>query len=463
MENRFKDFQKKRMVIFGELVKRYWNGKLNKVEDLDALAREIKEKYEFLDEDLPFIKDHIRVAMGQDPRDGENFSDELSLIHKSREINKPVISKIDGPCRFCEDESRQCKDSCKYESHVYNRNTGPVIINNKCLSCGQCVTDCNFGALADKIEFLPVIDLLKSGQKLVYASVAPAIAGQFGDDITMGQLRTAFKLIGFADMIEVAMFADILTIKEAFEFNHLVKNREDFFLTSCCCPVWFNMTMKNYKDLYAYMSPSVSPMIASGRVLKRLYPDARVVFIAPCIAKKAEAMEPELKEAIDYVINFREMKEIFEVLEIDLASLPGDEKDQASLGGRFYARTGGVSFSVKTVVNRLEPARVIKLKAKKVDGVTECKEVLDTLSRKKDIGANFIEGMGCKGGCVGGPRTNIDVERATRIVNEFAEDSLIMTPFDNLNVMKILKQLGVETIEEIIERKDTIRLLTRGH
>ncbi len=161
-------------------------------------------------------------------------------------------------------------------------------------------------------------------------------------------------------MIEVALFADILTIKEAFEFNRLVKREEDFFLTSCCCPVWFNLIRKSYPDIYEHLSPSVSPMIASGRILKRLYPEAKIVFFAPCLAKKAEALEEELKGAVDYVINFVELQEIFHVLEINLEGIQGKEKDQASLGGRVYARTGGVSFSVKMVVNRLDPTRLIK-------------------------------------------------------------------------------------------------------
>ncbi len=461
MERGYMDFQEKRMVIFGELVRRYWDGKLNNVDDLNSLAFEMMEKFSFQKKDLPFIKDHIRVAMGLEPRGGKDFCDELSLVKNSKNIGQPVIAKMEGPCEYCDENSRKCINSCKYESHIYNRSSGPVIINDKCLSCGECISQCDFGALADKIEFIPVIDLLKDKTRPVYVSVAPAIAGQFGEEITMGKLRSALKLMGFADMIEVAMFADILTIKEAFEFNRLVKSKDDFFITSCCCPVWFNMTRKSYPDLYAHMSPSVSPMIASGRILKRLYPNAKVVFVAPCIAKKAEAKEPQLRGAIDYVINFRELKEIFEVLKINLESLPADEKDQASLGGRFYARTGGVSFSVKTVVNRIAPSRVIKLKAKKVDGIAGCKKILEAISANEEIGANFIEGMGCIGGCVGGPRTNIEVGKATRIVNEFAEDSLIMTPFDNLNVMKMLKQLGIRSIEEIMEKEEIVHILTR--
>ncbi|HEY8422989.1 MAG TPA: [Fe-Fe] hydrogenase large subunit C-terminal domain-containing protein [Thermoclostridium sp.] len=461
MENRFSNFQQKRMIIFGELVKRYWNGELNDREDLNALANEIKKQYGFDDEDMSFIKDHIRIAMGLDPTGEDTFKDELKLVKNFDVVSRPVISKIDGPCAYCDDDSRLCKDTCLFESHVYRRTQGPVIMNDKCLTCGRCVTECDFGALADKIEFIPVINILKEKKHPVYAVVAPAIAGQFGDNVTLGQLRSAFKIMGFTDMIEVAMFADILTIKEAFEFNHLVKNHEDFFLTSCCCPVWFNMTKKNYGELYKHMSPSVSPMIASGRILKKLYPDARVVFIAPCIAKKAEIKEEGLQGAIDFVINFRELKEIFKALQINPAELIGEEKDQGSLGGRFYARTGGVSFSVKTVVNRINPSRLIKLKAKKVDGVASCKKILDELSNNEVTDYNFIEGMGCVGGCVGGPRTNIDVEKATQIVNEVAEDSLIMTPFDNLNVMKTLKQLGINAIEEIMENPDVVQLLTR--
>lgn len=459
MNSRFSGFQEKRMKIFGEMVRLYWNGQLNSVDDINKLALDIKEKYGFSDKDMPFINDHIRIAMGQDPRGDQDFTDELDIVRRSDAIAEPIVAKIEGACEFCDNDN--CDKTCKYEAQMYRRSEGPVIIDNKCLGCGQCVVSCDFGALADKIEFLPLINLLKDKDTKVFAAVAPAIAGQFGDNTTLGQLRTAFRLMGFDDMIEVAMFADILTIREAFEFNHLVKSEEDFFLTSCCCPVWFNLTKKGYPDMYKHMSPSVSPMIASGRFLKDMHKGAKVVFIAPCIAKKNEINEPELKGAIDFVINFRELAEIFNALEINPVDLIRDEKDQASLGGRLYAKSGGVSFSVKTVVNRLEPKRVIKLKAKRVDGVKNCKQILDDLSVGNDIGSNFIEGMGCVGGCVGGPRTNIDMAKATKFVNEFGEDSLIMTPFDNMNVMKILKQAGVKAIEDIVENKHVSDILIR--
>ena len=456
----YRDFNEKRMFIFQEMIKAFWNNLVKDNSDLEELAINIKNKYGFENRDLAFIRDHMRVAMGLDPKGDVEFEDELHRL-KSEKVTHPIVTNIDGPCEFCNEHNDQCVVDCKYEDPIYRRTKEPLIAKDKCLSCGYCVSECDFGAIADKIEFIPLIELLKDKEKPVYATIAPAAAGQFGENITMGHLRTALKLMGFRDLIEVALFADILTIKEAFEFNKLVKNEEDFFLTSCCCPVWFNMVKKNYPDLYEKMSPSVSPMIASGRILKRLYPNARVVFIGPCIAKKSEAKEPHLEGAIDFVLNFKELKEIFKALQIDLQSLQPDDIDQASLGGRLYARTGGVSFSVKTAVNRLEPTRVIKLKAKKVHGVNECKGILNDLRERKDIKANFIEGMGCIGGCVGGPRTNIDVDKGTKHVNEFGEESFILTPFDNKNIFRILENFGIHSLEGIMQDEEFMEILTR--
>ena len=274
----------------------------------------------------------------------------------------------------------------------------------------------------------------------VFAAVAPSIAGQYGENVNMAKLRTVFKKLGFEDMIEVALFADILTIREAYEFDRLVKSEEDFFLTSCCCPLWIKLVRKNYPDLFEHMPASVSPMIAAGRFLKKMYNNSKVVFISPCIAKKVEANEEDLKDDIDYVLSYQELSEIFEKVEITLENLSEDDQDQASFAGRIYARTGGVSFSVKTVINRIAPGRLINLRAKQFDGTKECIDILKKISNGKDIDANFIEGMGCVGGCVGGSKTRIDYKVATNYVNNYAEDSIIMTPMDNLNIINIIKK-----------------------
>lgn len=462
MQERFNNFEKKRAEMFRELVKKAWFGELQII-DLNEILENMQKKYGYQTEEIAFLRNHMRLLMGLNPRGDEDFTNETEKMEEFGHISGPVVSKLEGICEQCSDEIEECGcfEVCKYEAQIYRRKAGPEIINNKCFNCGQCVAKCSFGALAEKIEFVPLINLLKNARTPVFAAIAPSIAGQFGENVTLGQLRTAFRLLGFKDMIEVALFADILTIKEAFEFNSLVKTKNDFFLTSCCCPIWINFTEKQYPQLFTHMSPAVSPMIASGRVLKALYPQAKVVFISPCLAKKAEAKDPRLADAIDFVVTFRELDDIFKSLEIKLDELPGDEKDQASFAGRLYARTGGVSFSVKTVVNRIAPRRLIKFKAKRIDGVKDCKAILDDLVNGKEINANFIEGMGCEGGCVGGPRTLMDVHKGTTLANEFGEDSLIMTPFDNMNVVKILQELGFNDIQDIVELEEAEKLFVR--
>ena len=123
----------------------------------------------------------------------------------------------------------------------------------------------------------------------------------------MDQLRAAFIQMGFTDMIEVAFAADILSIKEAVEFNKHVKGPNDLMITSCCCPMWVGMLKKVYNELIDDLSPSVSPMVAAGRVIKKLNPDAKVVFVGPCIAKKAEAKEKDVAGAIDFVLTSKRL------------------------------------------------------------------------------------------------------------------------------------------------------------
>lgn len=248
-----------------------------------------------------------------------------------------------------------------------------------------------------------------------------------------------------------ALFADLLTLREVFEFEHLVNKKEDYLITSCCCPIWMNMILKGYPELLKNFSPAVSPMIAAGRVLKEVYKNCKVVFIGPCIAKKNEAKDKDLKDAIDYVLTYRELDEIFKALDVNLSVLPDEQYEQSSLGGRIYARTGGVSKAVELSLKRIGH-QGITLNAIQVDGVKACKEMLDKL-KNGIVEANFIEGMGCKGGCVGGPRTNIEVQKATDFVNQYAEESLYQSPVDNNKIGIILERIGIKFPEDILKGK----------
>ena len=257
-------------------------------------------------------------------------------------------------------------------------------------------------------------------------------------------------------MLEVALFADILTLKEALEFDKNIRTEADFQLTSCCCPMWIAMIRKVYNELMPHVPGSVSPMIACARTVKLLHPDALTVFIGPCLAKKAEARESDLAGAVDYVLTFREVQDIFDALGIKPADMEESEKDHSSKAGRIYAKTGGVSEAVKKTVNRLNPNRPITVRTKQADGVPACKAMMnDLLAGKQE--ANFYEGMGCKGGCVGGPRSVTGVEEGSRLVEIYGEMSPYPTPLENPYVIELLHRLGIDSVEELLDSEIFVR------
>jgi iron only hydrogenase large subunit-like protein len=279
--------------------------------------------------------------------------------------------------------------------------------------------------------------------------IAPAFIGQFHKDVTPGKLRSAFKNLGFTGMLEVALFADILTLREAFEFNKKVKSEEDFLLTSCCCPMWIAMIRRIYKEFLSHVPGSVSPMVACGRSIKLLEPGAITVFVGPCVAKKAEARESDIKDAIDFVLTFEEVAELFEYTGIDPSRLEEDDRDHSSLAGRIYARTGGVSEAVKLAVERISAENSLAVRPIQADGIRECKAMMQSL-KDGEIDANFIEGMGCVGGCVGGPKAILDREEGKTNVNEYGSLAQHVTPIDNPYVIELLNRLGLTKVEELI-------------
>ena len=306
------------------------------------------------------------------------------------------------------------------------------------------------GVKASKDTISVLRSLHDEQEKFAFVLVAPAFLGQFSEKVTPGMLRNAFKRIGFDGLVEVAIFADILTLKEALEFDHNILTESDYQLTSCCCPMWIAMIRKIYADLMPHVPATVSPMIAAGRTVKILHPNATTVFIGPCVAKKAEAKEAGLAGAIDHVLTFQETQEIFDILNIDPEKMEDSVKEFSSTAGRMYARTGGVSEAVKATVERLNPNRKIAVNTKQANGVIECKAMIEELLTGKSD-ANFFEGMGCIGGCVGGPKAMISKEEAKSNVEKYAEQAAYRTPIDNPYVIELLSRLGFETPESLME------------
>ena len=420
--------------ILYQVAKAAWEGELfeRKEEICRLLQQEFEDKAT-----RRLVANQIRIAMGLEPNNSEeviNEYDEEALMG-----SEPVVIANPEACEHC--QSGSCETACPLSAITRDELGHPAIDRSKCAHDGYCISACEFGALADKSQFVPLISLLRQNTHKVYASVAPAFAGQFGPEVTAGKLRSALLKLGFGEMVETALYADLITIKEVFEYDEHVKEAADFLITSCCCPIWIKLIENKFSDLTGHISPSVSPMIASGRVIKELEPDAKVVFIGPCVAKKSEAQLPELKGAIDFVLTFQELATLFEAAGVNPAEEPDEENPQASLGGRIYARTGGVSAAVGTTLEKLIPLRAEKFNPIKVDGIPDCTKLLEEIrAGKREF--NFIEGMACKGGCVGGPGRLLTPEAGTKQVNDYANAAIAQTPVENPHIYACLAKLG---------------------
>jgi len=438
---------------FKTLIKSYQDDNFeNKVKEL--LSQENIDKNE--------LSSIISSLCGVEVGFSNNYTEDLKKAIKSYVSSNKVVNKVKHCDMECVNKpgKTHCQASCPFDAILIDSECNTTYIDNdKCTDCGFCVDACPTGALMDKVEFIPLLNLLK-GDSTIIAAVAPAITGQFGENVNIDKLRTAFKKIGFTDMFEVAFFADMLTLKEAIEFDQHVKTKEDLMITSCCCPMWVGMVKKVYHNLVKHVSPSISPMIAAGRVLKQLNPNCKVVFIGPCIAKKGEAKDKDLLGDIDYVLTFSELKDIFDTLNIQPEKLQEDvSSEYASRGGRLYARTGGVSIAIGEVIERLFPEKYSLFNAIQGNGVKACKELL-TKAQNGDVNANFVEGMGCVGGCVGGPKALIDSISGKSKIDEFAENSKIKIAVDSDCMNEILSRIGINNAVDFKD-KDKTRIFHR--
>ena len=435
--------------LFDTLVKSYYNGNFEETLSTIMVCHEISPQ-----ETFKIITSLCGVSLEFD----NNYIYNIKKAITNYSVNKRLIEKLDSCSLSCKKEGEEkckCQLSCPFDAIMYDNGNKTTYINyDLCVGCGLCVDSCKEGKILDKVDFLPILDLVKNN-KTVIAAVAPAIIGQFGEKVTLDQLRAAFIKIGFSDMVEVAFAADMITIKEAVEFNNHVNSPKDLMITSCCCPMWVGMLKKVYKELVPDLSPSVSPMIGTGRVIKKLNPDAKVVFIGPCIAKKAEAKEKDLLGDIDFVLTFQELDNIFKAFDVNPEELEGiPTKDYASRGGRLYARTGGVSIAVGEAVEELYPHKAKLFKAIKAEGVRECKDILNK-ALTGEIEANFIEGMGCVGGCVGGPKAIIPKEQGKISVDNLAYDSPIKIATHSSTMDSVLEKLNITSLKDFEDHNKT--------
>ncbi len=302
---------------------------------------------------------------------------------------------------------RPCKFSCPVDAITYDENGISVIDEGKCIRCGQCIHSCPFGAIGSRTYIVDVIKAIKSGRP-VYAMLAPASEGQFGSEITMASWKKAMKEVGFTDMFEVGMGGDMTTMSEAEEWAEAYKAGEK--KTTSCCPGFVNMIRKHFPELADHISTTVSPMCMVSRMIKAKVPGAYTVFIGPCIAKKSEVRDQKIEGNADAVLTFSEIRAIMKAKDVQLK--PSENTYQeASVFGKRYGNSGGVTESVLEYLK--ETDNEIDAKVYRASGAADCKKAL-MLMKVGRLSEDFIEGMACEGGCVGGPSSFVSQNSARK-------------------------------------------------
>ncbi|MDF2686198.1 MAG: ferredoxin [Clostridia bacterium] len=322
-----------------------------------------------------------------------NIYEHKAVIDKEKCVECGKCASI-CPYGAIRENIRPCERSCKIKAIAMDANKKAHINDEKCISCGACVYQCPFGAIVDKSYITEVVDLLKNpGNNNLYAIIAPSIYCQF-NYAKIGQVIKGIKALGFHHVFEAATGADMVAHKEAKELS------EKNFLISSCCPSFVTYIEKSFPKLKDKISHNLSPMAEIASYIKKKDVTAKIVFIGPCISKKVEIKRPDIKDLVDFVLTFEELQALLDSRNIIIEELEEDKLDEASYFGRILARSGGLSEAIAEVIK--EENLSFKLKAISCDNITDCKNALLKAS-KSILEENFIEGMICPGGCIGGP------------------------------------------------------------
>ncbi|MCR4788226.1 MAG: 4Fe-4S dicluster domain-containing protein [Lachnospiraceae bacterium] len=481
--------RKNRRRIFKEVAKLAYESE-NLKDDIEALPYKIvdyeESPFQSVYRERAIVRERIRLAMGLSLRP-ENAPSHLTQGLEESNIDEkyyepPLMQVIPSACNACPENQYtvtdkcmgcvahpcrevcprgaismkngksvidqekcvkcgKCKSVCPYDaiSHqvrpcIANCGVGAIVSDNKgraviddekCVKCGQCMVSCPFGAIADKSQIFQLIRAMQSGRKII-AQVAPAFVGQFGPNVTPDMLKTALKELGFFDVYETAIGADMGAITEAKHYVEEVTTGKTPFLLTSCCPSWAALAKKFFPETIDKISNALTPMVATARVIKKDHPDASVVFIGPCASKKLEASRRTIRSDVDFVITFEELTGMFEAKGILLDEIKAmDEVKDATAAGRGYGVAGGVAEAIENCINEYYPGTEVHIEH--AESLTECKKILMLAKAGKKNGC-LIEGMACPGGCVAGAGTNIAIQTAASELAKFKNSSEIKVP-----------------------------------
>ena len=287
------------------------------------------------------------------------------------------------------------------------------IDESKCIYCGKCLNSCPFGAIFEVSQVFDVLQSIRNGKQVV-AMVAPAVLSQY--NVPIEQVYGAIKAVGFADVIEVAQGAMVTTQKETAEFVERLEEGAPFMTTSCC-PSYIEMAEKHAPELKKYISTTRSPMYYTAEIVRKKNPDAKVVFVGPCIAKRKEARRDDM---VDFVMTFEELHAIFKGMGIEMSEENSHNIPFRSIRtAHGFAQNGGVTAAVKAHV-----AGTIDFKSLQVANLTKKNvNLLRAFAKTGKAPAQFIEVMACEGGCISGPSVHTSYDSGRKRFN----DSLLQT------------------------------------
>lgn len=349
------------------------------------------------------------------PRQAIDIKNGKSVIDQEKCIK---CGKCKSVCPYdaISHQARPCLAACGVNA-IGNDDKGRAVIDDdKCVKCGQCMVSCPFGAIADKSQIFQLIRALQSGKKII-AQVAPAFAGQFGPNVDGDMLKSALKQLGFFEVYETALGADMGCMTEAEHYAKEVATGNQAFALTSCCPSWSMLAKKFFPETIDKISNALTPMVATARIIKAEHPDARVVFIGPCASKKLEASRRTVRSDVDFVITFEELTGIFAAKGILLDEIEAmDRLEGATAAGRGYGVAGGVSAAIEKCVKEYYPG--VEVNIEHAEGLSDCKKMLMLAKAGKKNGC-LIEGMACPGGCIAGAGTNIDLMAANRALTNF--------------------------------------------
>ena len=351
---------------------------------------------------------------------GKSYIDQKSCI-KCGKCAKAcayhAITLIESPCQAV----------CGMDAIKKDEVGRAVIDQDKCVACGQCLVNCPFGAIVDKGQIYQVVRAIMEGER-VNAIVAPAFIGQFGKFSTPEKFTTAMKTLGFADVVEVAVGADICTVEEAKDFLEKVPAEQPYMATSCC-PAWHSMVYKLYPDQSGNISMTLTPMVFTARLQKQQHPGCKVVFVGPCAAKKLEAMRTNIRSDVDFVLTFEELMGMFEAKGVDFETIAeGETMQEGTAAGRGFAVSGGVAKAVADLIAKTEPEREIH--TAKAEGLRECRQLM-AMAKAGKYNGYLLEGMACPGGCVAGAGTLLPVELAAKVVGRYQSEAEHDSPLES--------------------------------